>query len=268
VRQDNKGAYGARNTGLDHATGELIAFFDSDDLWLPHHLEACVRGLDAAQDVDWIYAACRSVDAAGRIVQDSVFEPDGRPLPFLSLETKRIDAVRVIEDPRAVECQLSSGLYAGLQNSVIRRRVFDGHRFWADYRVVEDVLFLIRAMLRGVRLAYLTDVHVIYCIHDGNSSGAATGLDPGAVYRIRRESVEGLERIEREATLTPSERRALRRRLAHHYFWDIGYVCFLTNGDTRRALLNFKRGLALAPAEFRMWKTFLATMIRRMSPTQ
>src|SRR5438105_13937181 len=32
VRQENQGPYAARNTGLDHAAGELVAFFDSDDL--------------------------------------------------------------------------------------------------------------------------------------------------------------------------------------------------------------------------------------------
>ena len=29
VFQDNQGAYGARNTGLDHIAGEYVAFFDS-----------------------------------------------------------------------------------------------------------------------------------------------------------------------------------------------------------------------------------------------
>ena len=42
VRRDAEGVYPARNFGLTLAAGELIAFADSDDCWLPHKLASQV----------------------------------------------------------------------------------------------------------------------------------------------------------------------------------------------------------------------------------
>jgi glycosyltransferase involved in cell wall biosynthesis len=142
VWRENGGAYAARNTGLDHATGEFMAFFDSDDLWLPHHLERCVNAFVANPELDWIFAACRSIDASGSLVQPTTFEINGRSRLFLSLRAENVAGLRIINDPRITEFHLAEGLFAGLQNSVIRRRVFDGHRFWEDYKVVEDFDYL------------------------------------------------------------------------------------------------------------------------------
>lgn len=47
ISRENGGLSAARNTGLDAATGELIAFVDSDDFLLPTMVETLLRALEA-----------------------------------------------------------------------------------------------------------------------------------------------------------------------------------------------------------------------------
>jgi hypothetical protein len=287
--QENQGAYGARNTGLDLAQGQYIAFFDSDDVWLPHHLEDCVSSLRQNPDVDWVYGATQIVDFdSGRVLSANCFYiNNGQPRPFMRLRHRKAGPLHIIKDSGAIECMILNGMYCGLQCSVIRRRIFETYRFNAVTRnEAEDQLIVVHALARGVSrsirpqrngadqfvvvetltqggcLGYLNNIHVVYHVHEQNSSAAGTFLSLDRHLRVFHALANGYEQLGARLPLTTSQRRALKLRLSRIYFWDLGYVLLHCPGRQREALAQFHRGMRWFPWKPSYWKTYLWARLR------
>ena len=66
---ENGGSGCARNAGAEAATGELLAFLDSDDLWLPEKLSRQVEFLRSHPDSDCLHCGLITFDEAGDIAE-------------------------------------------------------------------------------------------------------------------------------------------------------------------------------------------------------
>ncbi len=53
--QDNRGIAAARNVGVDHATGNFLAFLDDDDIWLEDKLKIQMEIFNQSTETDVVY---------------------------------------------------------------------------------------------------------------------------------------------------------------------------------------------------------------------
>ena len=68
VKQQNQGPSAARNTGIRHSSGELIALLDGDDVWLPHRLERSVACLQSRPEAGLSYGWITRIAESGELL--------------------------------------------------------------------------------------------------------------------------------------------------------------------------------------------------------
>jgi glycosyltransferase involved in cell wall biosynthesis len=135
--QANLGVAAARNTGLERATGEYVAFCDADDLWTPGSLRARVAALEAPPPCDYAYgmvANFLSPDVDQERARSLVFPREpimGRTAGSLLIRRAALDVVGPFDITRGaaefvdwVSRIASAGLVGrSVAGVVLRRRV-------------------------------------------------------------------------------------------------------------------------------------------------
>ena len=133
IHQANQGISGARNTGLDAASGEYIQFVDSDD-WMDADMVERLVTAAAEKNYDIVLCGCREVDENNSAIDRAVFEGRG---PF---ELKKEDALQHLLEDRIVLSHVWDKFY--------RASLFEELRFPVG-RHFEDLFIMHRLFLKA-----------------------------------------------------------------------------------------------------------------------
>jgi len=233
IKQENRGNAAARNKGLKEAKGVLIAFNDSDDLWVHDKLEKQVGFMDEHPDIDMVCGngiIFGNTSDAGRLV---ISQSRAEFLEKKGVTIKDIFMKSTIRTPTVV----------------IRKKVIDAlDGFDGNLRVCVDGDFSLRLLGSGYKAAFINDVFFKLRKHDDNLSA---DREQRLLHSIKIIKKLLSEKPELEVIIG---RENINKRLAYRYYRLA--KTYRKKGKTKEAVESISNAVAIMPYSliYRLYK--------------
>lgn len=158
IHKDNEGVSKARNTGLDIANGEYIAFVDSDD-----SVENSIYEV--------LYASLKEFDADMVICNQTHFTQGKKE------KREVLNRVAVLNNEEALEEILLGRAFGGTPwNKLFKKSMVQNIRFQEDVHYAEDLLFSVEVLLNCNKTVYVPEA--LYNYYDRETSGWKSAFSP------------------------------------------------------------------------------------------
>jgi glycosyltransferase involved in cell wall biosynthesis len=218
LTQANQGVAAARNLGARHATGDWLAFVDSDDLWEPEKLEIQLAASAEAPNAPWCVTGCQTIGFDDRPAEG----PAGFAGVFPIFRQGAVDPEAFFRrwlEPREIPVAGGSHLIFvgdmfrplfggnfGLPSSLTVRRewFFEVGGFDPAFRLAEETEFFHRAAARAPGIVVFESL-VGYRVAQAGSL-----ISSANVTKLVRNARESGDRAARLRELTPADRSAHR----------------------------------------------------------
>lgn len=248
IDQENAGSAVARNTGLDAAQGDLIAFLDSDDYWYPGKLSLQVAYLEAHPEVGLVYNdwLVWRPDASGAYI-----------LPAMpALPEDRFDIIE----------QDSGWIY----NRLFRESLIHTTAAMLRRDVIKKTGYFDAALRKGQDYEYWFRVSRVTPVHKLRAVLSLYRINPQSVthrpdetnygYLVIRKTLDRFGRWGPDGTLTP--RSVIRNRLA--VIWKGFAHLHYSRGNPWIATRAFAATIWNQPFDYRNWIYALLAMVRTL----
>jgi glycosyltransferase involved in cell wall biosynthesis len=199
ILQPNKRAAGARNTAIQQARGEFLAFLDSDDSWLPDHLASQMKLVDADPSLDLVYSNALLVGNPEQEMEFMERCPSHGEATFAALIVER--------------CQIPISTVVVRKQALLKAGLFDEKLPRCD-----DYDMWVRTAFHGARMGYTRKVQARLNAGRPDSLSSERGKMVEAYWNI-------LEKFRRTLPLTDADRSVVERRAAEikaHYLVEQG----------------------------------------------
>jgi glycosyltransferase involved in cell wall biosynthesis len=159
VRQANQGLSGARNSGIEAATGQFIQLLDADDILIPGKLDVQVAHMTVCPAID--------VSISDFLVSDETVTHITRSDAAISRFPLTLDDFLY---------RWERGFAIPIHCALFRKNVFSQARFDISARAKEDWLFWCTLRSLGCRLAYVRGHYAVYRQHAQSMRRSYVGM--------------------------------------------------------------------------------------------